>query len=309
MHHLFISPRIRRLIDLALEEDELGFDVTSQIFFAGDAGRASLVAKEEMVICGLDMVRAVYDRVDSAVHCVFDVHDGELVTTGTTIGHIEGSSVSILRGERTALNFLQRMTGVASLTASYIRALDSRRTRIVDTRKTLPGFRELDKYAVRCGGGGNHRFNLAAGILIKDNHIAAAGGVTQAVERVREHAPHALRIEVEVTTLDELDAALDADADIVMLDNMDTDTMRVAIGRVRDHQRGRHVLIEASGNMSRERLPELRELDLDLISVGALTHSPRAADISMRMTHRGDHHPDLSDMSDEARHQKARRTR
>ncbi|MFU8802873.1 MAG: nicotinate-nucleotide diphosphorylase (carboxylating), partial [Bradymonadaceae bacterium] len=145
--NLFISPRIRRLIDLALEEDELGFDVTSQVFFEGEAGRASLVAKEDMVICGLPVVRAVYDRVDPAVHCVFDVHEGELITRGTTIGHIEGESVSILRAERTALNFLQHMTGVASLTASYVEALASKRTRIVDTRKTLPGFRELDKYA------------------------------------------------------------------------------------------------------------------------------------------------------------------
>src|SRR5690554_513433 len=235
---LFISPRIRRLIDLAIEEDELGFDVTSQIFFAGEAGRASLVAKEDMIICGVDVVRAVYDRVDSAVHCVFDVHDGELVMKGETIGHIEGESVSILRGERIALNFLQRMSGVATLTASFVEALSSKRTRIVDTRKTLPGFRELDKYAVRCGGGGNHRFNLAGGILIKDNHIAAAGGVKEAVARVREHAPHALKIEVEVTTLEELDAALLAGTDIVMLDNMDTQTMRGAIKFAREHQAG-----------------------------------------------------------------------
>ncbi|MFU8804712.1 MAG: carboxylating nicotinate-nucleotide diphosphorylase, partial [Bradymonadaceae bacterium] len=181
--------------------------------------------------------------------------------------------------------------------------------RITCTRKTTPGLRLVEKQAVLHGGGAAHRFGLSDALLIKDNHIAAAGGVAQAVERVRKHAPHALRVEVEVSNLEELDAALVAGADIVMLDNMDTETMTTAIRQVREHQHGRHVLIEASGNMNRARLPELRALDLDLISVGALTHSAAAADISMRMEFRGDHHPDMSKVSDEERHNKARRTR
>ncbi|MBA2664387.1 MAG: carboxylating nicotinate-nucleotide diphosphorylase [Bradymonadaceae bacterium] len=281
--HVFISPRIIRLIDLAIEEDELGFDVTSQVFFEGERARAQLIAKQALVVAGLDVVRAVFARVDPGVRCEFAVEDGQAIESGMTLGWLEGDAVSLLRAERTALNFLQRMSGVASLTASFVAQMGSSTTRIVDTRKTLPGWRELDKYAVRCGGGTNHRFNLAGGVMIKDNHIAAAGGIQQAFERVREQAPHALRVEIEVSNLEELSAALETGAEIVMLDNMNTETMSAAVQQVRAHRHGQRVLIEASGNMTRERLPELRDIGLDFISVGALTHSASAVDISMRV--------------------------
>lgn len=283
---LFVSPRMHRLIDMALEEDEVGYDVTSQVFFEGERGEARLVAKQPLVVAGMEMVRAVYAHIDPTVHCTFAAADGQALEPGEVLGCIEGDAVSILRGERVALNFLQHTCGVATLTRAFVQALAGSNTQVVDTRKTLPGFRELDKYAVRCAGAGNHRFNLAGGVLIKDNHIAQAGGVPQAMDRIRAAAPHSLRVEVEVTSLAQLDQALDAGADIVMLDNMDTPTMQQAVARTRAHHRGQQVLIEASGNMSLARLPELRELGLDLVSVGALTHSAPAADISMRMAHR-----------------------
>ena len=279
---LFVSPRIRRLIDMALDEDEIGFDVASAAFFDGESSGARLVAKQDLTLAGLAVVEAVYERVDPSVEWTFEAADGQSVQAGAVIGRAEASSVSLLRGERVALNFLQRMCGVATKTARYVEALGDSPTRIVDTRKTLPGWRELDKYAVRCGGGANHRFNLSGGVMIKDNHIAAAdGSIEKAVERARQRAPLTLKIEVEVTDFDQMHAALEAGADIIMLDNMATDRMAEAIERIRAHS-GERVAVEASGNITLERLPELADIGLDYISSGALTHSVQAADISMR---------------------------
>ncbi|MFW6057937.1 MAG: carboxylating nicotinate-nucleotide diphosphorylase [Persicimonas sp.] len=279
---LFISPRIRRLIDMAIDEDEVGFDVASAVFFEGEEVAARMVAKESLVVAGLDVVEAVFERVDPKVRWSFEVEDGQRVEAGDVIGRAEGLAISVLRAERVALNFLQRMSGIATKTARYVQALGDSDTRIVDTRKTLPGYRELDKYAVRCGGGANHRFNLSGGVMIKDNHIAAAGGsIAEAVRRAKERAPLTLKIEVEVTDFDQLEEALDAGADVVMLDNMATDQMREAVRRVREHS-GDRVAVEASGNITVERLPELADLGLDYISSGALTHSIEAADISMK---------------------------
>ena len=280
---LFISPHIRRLIDLALDEDDLGFDVSSQIFFGERTDqRARFLAKQDMVFCGQACAQAVFARVDSSVRCDFEVADGVAVARGTTLGWAQGPTLALLRGERTALNFLQRMGGVATLTASFVEAAGRGGPRVADTRKTLPGWRELDKYAVRCGGGANHRFSLGGGLMIKDNHITAAGGVAEAVRRARAGAPHTLRVEVEVSSLAQTRAALEAGADIIMLDNMDDDAMAEAIALIRERE-GRRVVIEASGTMDRERLRGVRGLDLDVVSVGALTHSAVAADISMKL--------------------------
>ncbi len=287
--HLFIDPRTARLIDMALEEDELGFDVTSQVFFEGETATAELVAKQDLIVAGLEVVRAVFARVDAGIACVFHAKDSDALKKGDVLARLEGDAVSLLRGERTALNFLQRISGVATLTRAYVDALgtpddpEQVQTRIVDTRKTLPGWRSLDKYAVRCGGGTNHRFNLASGVMLKDNHIAAAGGIRPAFERVRKEAPHTLRIEIEVTNLEELDQALETGAEIIMLDNMTTQQMADAIARVQKSGRRNQVFLEASGNITLERLPELRNLGLDFISSGALTHSAPAVDISMKM--------------------------
>ncbi len=277
----FLSPHIRRLIDLALDEDQLGFDVTSNVFFSGTATEARLVTKEPMTLAGLPMVRAVFDRVDAEVEWKFESRDGDHVDSGHVIARAQGEAVSLLRGERTALNFLQRMTGIATMTARYVEALGDSSTRIVDTRKTLPGYRELDKYAVRMGGGTNHRYALGGGAMVKDNHIAAAGDVSKAVSMVRNEAPHTLKIEVEVERFAQIKPALDAGADVIMLDNMSTDDMVECIEFIRNESD--HVTIEASGNITIERLPELSDIGLDFISSGALTHSVRAADISMRV--------------------------
>lgn len=280
---LFVSPRIRRLIDMAIDEDEVGFDVASAAFFTGESeALAHLVAKEELCVAGLAMVQAVYDRVDPAIRWQFEVDDGARVGEGDVIGRAQGDAVGLLRGERIALNFLQRMCGIATKTARYVEALGESTARIVDTRKTLPGYRELDKYAVRAGGGANHRFNLSGGVMIKDNHIAAAGGdIAEAVRRARQLAPLTLKVEVEVTGFDELDRAIAAGADVIMLDNMSTEDMRRAVRRVREAA-GDRITVEASGNITAERLPELADVGLDYISSGALTHSVVAADISMR---------------------------
>lgn len=276
---LFLSPAIRRLIDLALDEDDLGFDVTSNVFFEGVTATATLVAKQDLTVAGIALVEAVFVAVDDRVRWSFEVADGDQITRGDVLGSATGDAASLLRGERTALNFLQRMCGIATMTRSYADALGAR-VRIADTRKTLPGWRELDKYAVAAGGGSNHRFSLAGGVMVKDNHIAAAGGIEEAVSAVRRTAPHTLRIEVEVESTAMALEAVEAGADIVMLDNMSTDAMRQTIAAIRDVA-GDRIVIEASGNITLERLAELGELDLDFVSSGALTHSVAAADISM----------------------------
>ena len=277
---LFVSPHIRRLIDLALDEDDLGFDATSAAFFTGESASAYLLAKQDLVVSGLEVARASYARVDPSVEWAPLVEDGSRVARGELIGRVRGPAASVLRGERVALNFLQRMCGVATKTAAYVEALGNEKVRLVDTRKTLPGWRELDKYAVRCGGGHNHRYALSGGVMVKDNHIAAAGSVAEAVRRVREVMPHTLRVEVEATTIGEVEDALSAGAEIIMLDNMATSMMREAAARIRADPRD--VVIEVSGNVTLERLGELGTLDIDVVSTGAITHSVPASDISMK---------------------------
>jgi nicotinate-nucleotide pyrophosphorylase (carboxylating) len=268
------------IVELALAEDIGGGDVTTLATVpAGAHARGTIVAKAPGVISGLDVAGAVFRRVNPAVDFAPRVADGQRVKPGEAVAAVAGLAASLLTAERVALNFLQRLSGVATLTAAYVDAVAGTRARIVDTRKTTPGLRLLEKAAVRHGGGHNHRFGLTDGVLIKDNHLAAVGGpdrVGRAVRLAREGAPHSLRIEVEVTTLDELLRALEAGADVVLLDNMDLEAMRRAVELT-----GGRALLEASGGMTLDRVRAVAETGVDLISVGALTHSAPALDLSL----------------------------
>ena len=266
------------LLYAALEEDVGTGDITTESCIPADAvSRGGFRAKEDMVVCGLDVARRVFELVDPSVVFTPLTEDGARAKKGDILATVEGNSRSILTGERVSLNLMQRMCGIATRTAEAVAAVAGTKARIVDTRKSTPGLRVLEKYAVRVGGGHNHRFNLSDGVLIKDNHIRAAGGITQAVEAVRKNAPHTLRIEVETETLDEVREALAAGADIIMLDNMDNERMREAVGIIA----GRAVT-EASGNMGDRDLRAVAETGVDVISIGALTHSVRSSDISLK---------------------------
>ena len=266
------------LLRAALEEDVGTGDITTESCIPEDAvSRGGFRAKEDMVVCGLEVARRVFALVDPAVVFTPLTQDGARAKKGDILATVEGKSRSILTGERVSLNLMQRMCGIATRTAEAVSAVAGTKARIVDTRKSTPGLRVLEKYAVRVGGGGNHRFNLADGVLIKDNHIRAAGGITPAVEAVRKNAPHTLRIEVETETLDEVREAIAAGADIIMLDNMDNDRMREAVGVIA----GR-AITEASGNMGDRDLRAVAETGVDVISIGALTHSVRSSDISLK---------------------------
>ncbi len=266
------------IVDLALMEDLASGDVTTESCIAADARAvAHAVARVPMVACGYPVFSRVFVRVDASLVVDKHVDEGARVAAGTRLWTVKGSARSILMGERTALNFVQRMSGVASVSRSYVDALPKgSETRVTDTRKTTPGLRVLDRYAVRCGGAYNHRNDLGSAVLIKDNHITAAGSITAAIDRAREHAPHTTKIECEVDSLDGLDEALAARADIVLLDNMDTDAIRIAVKRTA----GR-ALLEASGRVTLARVRELAEAGVSCISVGALTHSAPAADIAL----------------------------
>jgi len=268
-----------RLVELALEEDLLLGDATSEATIDASArGEGSFLAKEDLVVAGTAVAAAIFDRLGA--ECRFEAEEGVRVARGRTFGSARGPVRALLAAERTALNFLQRLSGVATATRRCVDALAAGggRTRLLDTRKTTPGWRMLEKAAVRAGGGKNHRFALGDGILIKDNHVAACGGVAEAVRRARERAGAMLKLEVEVEDLPGLEAAIAAGADIVLLDNMDDLTMAEAVRRAA----GR-VLLEASGNMTLERLPVVAATGIDFVSMGAVTHSARAVDISFEL--------------------------
>lgn len=278
-----VEPDVRALIDLALAEDIGTGDITSQATVPADrTATAVMLAKDAGVLSGIDVAREVFRTVDPSLEFEALKQNGDEIAYREDIAVVKGNARSILTGERVALNFVQRLSGVATITASYAAAVAGSNTSIVDTRKTTPGMRLLEKRAVMDGGGRNHRFGLADGVLIKDNHLAAIGGpnrIADAIAAARNRAPHTLKVEVEVTSLDELRQALDAKADIVMLDNMDTPTMAEAIS-IRDEY-GIPTLLEASGGITLERLPELAAIGIDLISAGALTHSAPSLDISL----------------------------
>ena len=266
------------LIEKALKEDVGTGDITTLSTIPADktiTGR--FIAKETGVLCGVDVVRAVFAFVDPSITLEFANKDGDKIVKGDVIATVSGLARSILTGERLALNLLQHMSGVATRTFEAVEKVKGTHARIADTRKTTPGLRVLEKYAVKCGGGSNHRFNLADGVLIKDNHIEAAGGITAAVEMARRNIPHTLKIEVEIETFEQLEEALAAGADIIMLDNMSNEEMKKAVEIVA----GR-AITEASGNMGEKDLRAVAETGVDLISIGALTHSVKALDISLK---------------------------
>jgi nicotinate-nucleotide pyrophosphorylase (carboxylating) len=262
----------------ALAEDIDRGDITTEACVSPTAmGEATLSTRERIVLSGLPVLEEVYRQVDPLVDVDPLAVDGDTVEAGGAIATMTGPAASILLGERVALNFMQRLTGVSTMTRRFVDALpDGSATRITDTRKTTPGLRAFERYAVRCGGGFNHREDLGAAVLIKDNHIAAAGGCRQAIERAKAYAPHTCRIECEVDTHEQLEEALAAGADIIMLDNFDDEAVERALATV-----GNRALVEASGGITLERVSVLGKLGVDVISVGALTHSAPACDLGL----------------------------
>lgn len=272
-------PLIDRIINYALEEDLGPGDITtSAIIDSSLKGKARLVAKEEMVLAGIEVFSRIFSHLDPEIIVESTYDDGDVVPKGKEIGTVKGSMRGILSGERTALNFLQHLSGIATLTRLYAEKTDPAKVRVIDTRKTTPGLRILEKYAVRIGGGFNHRLGLFDGILIKDNHIAAAGSISKAVEKIKANVPHTLRIEVEVEDIQGLEEAIRAGADAILLDNMSLKEMRQAVSIA-----GSKVLLEASGGVTLESIEEISKTGVNLISVGAITHSARSVDISLEV--------------------------
>ncbi|MBW1846074.1 MAG: carboxylating nicotinate-nucleotide diphosphorylase [Deltaproteobacteria bacterium] len=267
------------LIDLALKEDYGSGDITTDnLIDPALFGVGQMIAKEPLVVAGIDIVQQVFNHIDPNIVTIPNYTDGDFIQKGEAILKIEGSMRALLIGERTALNFLQRLSGIATLVRSYVDMLENRKVRLADTRKTTPGWRVLEKYAVRVGGGDNHRMGLYDGVLIKDNHIAARGGIKQSIEEVRSKISHLIKIEVEVSDLEQAKEAVQAGADIIMLDNMDEDQVKEAVSLIDGK-----AVIEVSGNVTKNDLPKLADTGVDIISVGALTHSARCVDISMKI--------------------------
>ena len=267
-----------KIITMSLEEDAPNGDITTIATVSPDAvisGR--FVAKADGIICGLEIIGLTFEICGGGFELETYFKDGEAVRKGDIIARVKGNAQTILTGERTALNLIQRASGIATLTAAAVAQIKGTSAKICDTRKTMPGLRVRDKYAVRAGGGSNHRFCLSDGILIKDNHIKAAGSITEAVTRAKAYAPHTIKVEVEVETIGELKEALAAKADIIMLDNMSNEMMRESVAIVAGK-----ALTEASGNMGEKDLRAVAETGVDLISIGALTHSVKALDISLK---------------------------
>ncbi len=262
----------------ALREDITSEDVTTNAIMPNPRrGMAELICKEDGVICGLKVFERTFELLDDTACFETNLKDGDYVKKGQIMGIIRGDIRALLSGERTALNYLQRMSGIATFTRELVNELKDCKTKLLDTRKTTPNMRPFEKYAVKIGGGTNHRYNLSDGILIKDNHIGAAGSITGAVAMAKEYAPFVRKIEVEVETLEQLDEALAAGADIIMLDNMDNETMKEAVKRVAGRAE-----TECSGNVTKERLAEIADIGVDYVSSGALTHSAPIMDISLK---------------------------
>ena len=267
------------LIKRAVIEDINYVDVTTD-YLVDENNRTSakLIAKDEGILAGIDVALRVFTLLDADTAFEILKHDGDSVVKGDVIARISGKTRVLLKGERTALNLLQHMSGIATMTNRCVKLVEGTNAEITDTRKTLPGLRALQKYAVVCGGGKNHRFNLSDGAMLKDNHIDAYGSLTGAVAALRKKIGHMVKIEVETRTLEELDEALSAGVDVIMLDNMDCDTMQEAVRRTN----GR-ALLEASGNITQENIRQVAACGVDIISLGALTHSVKCVDISMRI--------------------------
>ena len=274
---------INKLLDLGIEEDINTGDITTESIIPESMNAAAtMTAKQDGVISGLEIVKMVYDRFQPDVVFTPYFKDGDAVKKGDVILKVEATYPTLLRGERLSLNIFQRMCGIATETAKYVKELADTHTELLDTRKTAPGLRVLDKLAVKHGGGTNHRMGLYDMAMIKDNHIKMAGGIAKAVEQVRARIAEGIKIEVETTTLDEVHQAIEAGADIIMLDNMDNNTMTEAVSIIKAANKG--IKTEASGNMNIPRLKEVAATGVDYISVGALTHTVKGMDISMNIT-------------------------
>jgi nicotinate-nucleotide pyrophosphorylase (carboxylating) len=270
---------LRPYVKDALTEDLRSGDITSAIVPSGTSGVALMNFRENGVVAGMELARLAFQTLDPECDIKVLCGDGTHVEKGTTVLRIEGQGAAILTAERVALNFAQRLSGVATLTQQFVQAIAGTHARIADTRKTTPGLRLLEKYAVRCGGGSNHRFALDDMVLIKDNHIALCGGIAPAVERARQNIGHSVKIEVECDTLQQVDEAIAAEADIILLDNMTPQEMQSAVQKIRDS--GQKILAEASGGINLQTVRAAAESGVDIISVGALTHSARALDIGL----------------------------
>ncbi|CAB5116499.1 Quinolinate phosphoribosyltransferase [decarboxylating] (EC [Olavius algarvensis associated proteobacterium Delta 3] len=272
-----ISKQIERLVDLALEEDIGPGDITTDNLVPADQkGRGQILARQPLTVAGLHVARYVFQRLDPDAKFITHCTDGDLVEPDTVMAEVIGRMRALLTAERTALNFLQRLCGIATHVRTYCGPLQGRPVKLVDTRKTTPGWRILEKYAVRVGGARNHRSGLFDGVLIKDNHIAACGGIAEAVTRIRSRASHLVRIEVEAATMAEVSEAIAAGADVIMLDNMSVEQITEAVAVIGDH-----ALVEVSGGITRDRLVRLADTGVHFISVGGLTHAATSVDISM----------------------------
>lgn len=281
MNKITMTLQADHLILEALKEDISSEDVsTNAVMKEAVPGEVDLICKQDGIIAGLDVFRRVFELLDPETEAEFYCKDGDQVTAGELMGKVKGDIRVLLSGERVALNYLQRMSGIATYTHSVARLLEGSGTKLLDTRKTTPNMRIFEKYAVRVGGGYNHRYNLSDGVLLKDNHIGAAGSVTEAVRMAREYAPFVRKIEIEVENLDMVKEAVEAGADIIMLDNMLPEDMKEAV-RIID---GR-AETECSGNVTKENIARLTEIGVDYISSGALTHSASILDISMKNLH------------------------
>lgn len=262
----------------ALKEDITSEDVsTNAVMPQKKQGTAQLICKADGIICGLEVFERTFALLDSDFRFETEVKDGDAVKSGQLLGTLFGDIRALLSGERTALNYLQRMSGIATVTSEYAKELAGTKTVLLDTRKTTPNMRPFEKYAVTVGGGRNHRYNLSDGVLLKDNHIGAAGSVSKAIKMAREYAPFVRKIEIETETLEQVREALDAGADIIMLDNMDNATMKKAVEMI-----GTKAQTECSGNVTKERLKEIAEIGVDFVSSGALTHSAPVLDVSLK---------------------------
>ncbi len=271
---------LHAFINASLQEDIGHADITTlAVVPPGHKSRAKIIAKEPCVLAGIDMAIEVFRVLESDIKVTVYHKDGEHLISGDTICEVEGPTGALLSGERLALNLLQRLSGISTLTAKFVEKLRGTSAQVVDTRKTTPGMRAFEKYAVRVGGGGNHRFGLYDGVLIKDNHIAVAGSVTEAIRRAKQMTHHLVKVEVEVTDMVQLREALQAGADVVMLDNMSVEDMKEAVEYARSKRPD--IIIEASGGITLENIRDVASTGVDIISVGALTHSARAIDIGM----------------------------
>ncbi len=270
---------VKRLIQTALDEDIGSGDITTDNLVPPDLiGRGIIIAKENLILAGLNVAKQVFEELDPHISFSSNFQDGQEIRKGEIVLEISGKMRILLMGERTALNFLQRLSGIATHVRSFVNLIQDKPVKLVDTRKTAPGWRVLEKYAVRIGGAYNHRMGLYDGILIKDNHIAACGGVRKAIEKIRENISHLLKIEVEVSDKEQLQEALDAKADVIMLDNMNVEQIKEAVLFI-----NKRAIVEISGGVTRENLLMLSDTGVDIISSGALTHSAVSVDLSMRM--------------------------